>query len=203
MLESERRALQDEGERLRQARTAAELRTSAAETAASEAHLAQVQAEQRLVDLAALADSRAQQVAALDRDLQSQRADLTRVTAELAASLRAADDERRMATVERAKLVAHVEAVENRAHAEVDRAREDAKALKHELAAAHRDLTAATKTTDTTLRAMHVAEKRAAAAEARSQALAAQIAARAKQPTPPRRSATKVPAPTNRRRAKS
>lgn len=183
-LDAERTAVGQEVRAAQLALADGEQQVAAAQAAAEEARAAQQHLEQRLADITALAETRAHQIATLERDLESERSELVRVGKELADVQRAASIERQAAATERASLMAHIDAVENRAHAEVDRARQDAKGLKRELSVARQELSAAAKSAQAATRNMHAAERRAAAAEARAQALASRIAARSTPPKP-------------------
>lgn len=152
---------------------------AAAFAAREEAERLRLAAEGHLADLQDLV----RQTAGQNLDLTQQRDTLQRqhdVAVEFVAALRRQLSEREAASAAaRDQHDAHVRAVENRAHAEVDRAREETKGLRTQLGRLEHDRVEferrATKQRDETLTALRAAEREAASATARAQALEQQL----------------------------
>jgi len=107
--------------------------------AANQARHSLVVAEQRLADLQRLCDQQLTQIA----DLTTQREDLrdrcTQMEQELGALQGRYSEREAVITIERNRQADHVRAIEDRAHAEIDRARQEAQALLKQLASAQRE----------------------------------------------------------------
>jgi chromosome segregation ATPase len=154
------------------------------EEALSQARSAETAADQRLADLQLLCDHQKAQLA----DLAAQRDALItagqRSDAELAAQVALMQSRDAAATAERLRHVEHLRAAEDRAHAEVDRARQEAQALRKLLDAASRlQLTrdAEQRALETTLRqSISDAQRDAAVAKARADTFAARLPTQAK-----------------------
>lgn len=202
-LAAERSLLAQQVDASRHEQAVSESRATAAIADAEGARAALAHSERRVADLETLAESRAQQVSALERQGAAQMMEVERLTAALAAAQRHGEDERQRATAERAALNAHVQAVENRAHAEIDRTREEIKAFKRDLASVQRELQLAAKAVRDAQTAQHAADRRAAVAEAR---LAQSTAGRATTPrgkAPPATTPKRSPSPRRRTRPSS
>jgi len=173
-LAASRRTLDVERSDLQHARqTARDAETAAAATVEA-AHHAQTLAEARLTEAQRLIDQQATQLADLSRQrdaLAEQVASLDQATYALRDRLQAQDI---AAAAERDSWAQHVRTVEDRAHAEVDRAREEMKALRRARDAADRDHADAQSAWRQELKDAHaaVAEARREAAREQARALA-------------------------------
>lgn len=149
-------------------------------TARTTAEAARERAEARLGDLQQLLDQHIAQQA----ELQAQRDTLSSRCAQLEQALAAIQtqlaEHHQAAAQEREALQEHVRTTENRAHAEVDRARQDLKELRAQLTASQREHTAADRQQRQQLASVQAAltkaERAAAAQQARADALEQQLA---------------------------
>lgn len=179
-LETERAAIIEERQKLAGERDEWQAAVALAQAAVTEEREAHSRAEARLVDLQRLLDQHERQHAA-----QAERIDA------LQAQVAAADVERRalqadmssresMAAQERDAAAAHIRTVEDRAHVEIDRARQEAKSLAAQVERMEREFAAATQATqlreDKSRAALSAAECVAAEHAARAQALGQQLA---------------------------
>lgn len=127
----------------------------------------------------AICEQRASELAAQVATLQRQCEDLSGRRDALEAQLHSAqsrlEQERTAAAAERETLQTHLRQVEDRAYTEIDRLRQESKALKTQLTTQAREHAAALREAEqarrTAERAQHVAEKESAAAQARAQML--------------------------------
>lgn len=126
-------------------------------------------ADTRLTDVQRLVEHQAGQLAELvqQRDGLQQRAD------QLAEAF---DRHKSTATAEHEAQAAHVRAVEDRAHAEIDRAREETKTLQATLRQKEREASAVTSRLETAEASARVAERLASEHGARAQTLEQQLA---------------------------
>ncbi|MDT4859557.1 hypothetical protein FQZ97_940740 [compost metagenome] len=185
---SEQRAILD-AERLRVAAVENESRQAAAQARqqVAAAQAAQQNAETRLADLERLLSQRQAQ---LD-DLQSRCAELAeerKVALQEATHLRQElQAVQSQLTQEREATASYVRGVEDRAHREVDRAREESRAVATQLKAVSKQHNQLRQRLDTALAQLSEAQQFAAAESARATTLAQQLAT----PARPRRSAAK------------
>lgn len=191
------RAELDEQERASQAQVAQHV------AMADQAQQLQAAAEQRFTDVQRTCDVQAEQLRDLgaQRDAAHLRAE--RLDAELS-NLQARVAERELAfTREREVQAQHVRGIENRAHAEIDRARQELKVARTEAATQLQRLTAdlasGREREDQARQALGVAQQDAAAQHARATALEQQLARAGRTPTTARRDAARVPKPASRR----
>ncbi len=173
-LAESRTALDAERSDLQNARQAACDAETAATAAVETARHSQTIAEARLAEAQRLIDLQATQIADLGRQrdvLVEQIATLDQATHSLRDRLQAQES---AATAERDSWAQHARTVEDRAHAEIDRAREETKALRREREAADRAHAGAQKTWRQELKdaTAAVAEARRDAAREQSRALA-------------------------------
>lgn len=204
------RALADERSRLEVAR--AELDEQAREAQAQVAHHVaiaerarqlQAAAEQRFADVQRTCDLQSEQL----RDLGAQRdagyLRAERLDAALSA-LQARAAERELAlTREREAQAQHVRGIEDRAHAEIDRARQELKVARTECATQLQRLTAEVASgrerENQARQALGVAQQDAVAQYARATALEQQLARAGRAPTAARRDAARATKPASRR----
>ncbi len=139
----------------------------------------------RLTDLTALIETQRLQIIGLEREATTLRTEVSRQTAMFEDTRSALDAARRAADDERARLTGHIQAVENRANIEIDRAREEAKNVRRELIAAQRAHHISAKDLQSTSSALQAAQKRLAAAEARAEALTVRLTAPRTRKAPP------------------
>jgi len=154
---------------LTQERKIWEIAIADAQVLAQSADHAREVAETRLTDVQRLVEQQASQMAELiqQRDGWRQRAEQLS---------EAFDTHRSVVTAEREAQAAHVRAVEDRAHAEIDRAREETKALHATLQRIERESSAITKRLETTLTTVRAAEHAATEQSARAKTLEQQLA---------------------------
>jgi chromosome segregation ATPase len=160
--------------------------------AAKAAQQAQQLAEARLTELQRLLDAQARQLTDVQRRYDHAIEEQAAVTAKLEAARAALAGAQENAATERDALQAHLRQVEERAYGEVDRLRQETKALKAQLAAQAREHIAALRVVELARRAaeaaQHAAERDSAAAQSRAQVLERQRAtSAAKKPTAPAR----------------
>lgn len=175
-----RAALDAERSELEHARLAARDTGAAAEVAIETARQAQALAEARLAESQRLVEQQATQLA----DLCGQRDALVAQATALDQAAQALRDRLQAheaaAAAERDNWTQHVRTVENRAHAEVDRAREETKALRREHDAAVREQATAQRAwrqeLSATTAAATDARREAAREQARASALEQQLA---------------------------
>lgn len=145
----------------------------AAVAAAEGAQAALVISDQRVSDLL-------RHVAQLEARVQELAARGDALEANLSKALSDAESARAAAAAERVDLQAHIRRIEDRAHAEIDRLRQDLKAANTERTNQGREhaaaLRAATQARQAAEAARHEAEREAAAAQARVQVLERQLA---------------------------
>jgi len=154
---------------LTQERKLWEIALAEAQAQAQSAGQARQVAETRLADMQRLVEQQAAQLAELmqQRDGWQQRAE------QLGEAL---DMHQSTVTVEREGQVAHVRAVEDRAHAEIDRAREETKALQATLHRHEREASAVASRLERALASTRTAENQAAEHGARAKTLEQQLA---------------------------
>ena len=140
-----------------------------AQAQAQSADQAREVAETRLADIQRLVEQQAGQLDELthQRDGGQQRAE------QLAEAF---DTHKSVVTTEREAQAAHVRAVEDRAHAEIDRAREETKGLQATLRQKEREASAIAARLETTVASVRAAEHRATEHEARAKTLEQQLA---------------------------
>lgn len=172
-LERDRTALAAEHDRIQQA-------MQAQQHAAETAQQALAVTDARLAEIQQLAEQQAQQI----RDLTQQRDGLQtrgeRLDAELLALAERLQQQEASATTEREAQALHLRATEDRAHSEIDRARQEAKDLRAQMSALARERT----TSEQLLRQQReeavatstAAQREAAAQRARADALEQQLA---------------------------
>lgn len=168
-LEQERRDLHVERTSLAEERESLGTEVREARSTVQDAEQARGIAELRLVDLQRLADQQTTQLEELTRDrncwqLRSEQSEQ---------ALNAC--QHRRASEQQAQ-TAHVRAVEDRAHAEVDRAREEAKSLQATLRRRERELADGIDRLEATLASARAAERMSAERGARASALEEQLA---------------------------
>lgn len=214
-VDAQRRDLESrEGERQAQLRDAA--------AAADQARQALAATEQRLADLQRANDLQQAQI----RDLGTQRANLEarceRLDADLQMVQQRATQREESLRIEREAQAQHLRALEDRAHGEIDRARQDAKDVRALLTAAQRGSEALKQQRDEAHTAALAAQREASVQRGRAEALEQQLARLADLPAslhatlaqiqsaqrPVKSSPTKAPAPAKvkeraRRRPKS
>ncbi|WVK02323.1 DNA-binding protein [Xanthomonas campestris pv. olitorii] len=147
--------------------------------AADQARQSLVVAEQRLADLQRLCDQQLTQIA----DLTTQREDLrdrcTQMEQEVGVLQGRYSEREAVITIERNRQADHVRAIEDRAHAEIDRARQEAQALLKQLTSAQRERQTfeqhARQQEDSTRQALAEALREAAVERARADTLAAEL----------------------------
>jgi len=125
-------------------------------------------AETRLLDLQRLVEQQANQLA----ELTQQRDGLQARMNQLVDSL---ETHKRDAATEREAQVAHIRAIEDRAHAEIDRAREEAKSLQATLRQKEREASTAASRLEAALASTRAAERLATEHGARAKALEQQL----------------------------
>lgn len=137
-------------------------------------------AQARVSDLQRLLDQQAELVADALRQRDQLQARSEQLGSDLATMRAALQTQELTATAEREALNAHIRAVEDRAHIEIDRAREESKSLRSQLAHAERNRTALASGIEQERRthrsALQEAERTAAASAARAEALEQQLA---------------------------
>ena len=154
---------------LTQERKIWEIAIAEAQELAQSASQAREVAETRLADVQRLVEQQATQLAEVSR----QRGELQQRANQLAEALEA---HRTTASAERDAQTQHIRAVEDRAHAEVDRAREEAKSFKATLQRAEQGAATATTRLEKALMATRAAEQLAAEQGARAKTLEQQLA---------------------------
>jgi chromosome segregation ATPase len=154
---------------LAQERKLWEIAIAEAQGQAQSAGQAREVAETRLADVQRLVEQQAGQLAELvqQRDGWQQRAE------QLAEAF---DTHKRTVTAEREAQAAHVRAVEDRAHAEIDRAREETKALQATLRQKERETSAVAARLETAVTSARAAERLASEHGARANTLEQQLA---------------------------
>jgi len=160
---------------------AAQAATHAAQTALAESH-------QRVADLR-------REIATLTTSLTELGRQREAAEARLLAALAQAEQDRAAAAVEREKLQTHLRHVEDRAYSEVDRTRQDLKALKAQLAAQARDHAAALRNHEQARRLSEAALQRAQRDQAGLQRRLDAVLARAAVPSAPVRRASRTRKP--------
>ncbi|MHB1991400.1 DNA-binding protein [Metallibacterium scheffleri] len=140
-----------------------------AQAQAQSADQARQVAETRLADMQRLVEQQASQVA----ELAQQRDDWQRRAEQLDEAFEA---HKSSATAERETQAAHVRAVEDRAHAEIDRAREETKTLQAALRQKEREASAAAARLEKALDSARAAEHRATEQGTRAKTLEQQLA---------------------------
>ena len=154
---------------LTQERKIWEIAIAEARELAQNAGQAREVAETRLADVQRLVEQQAGQLA----ELIQQREGLQQRAEQLAEAF---DAHRNVVAAECEVQAAHVRAVEDRAHAEIDRAREETKALHATLQRIERESSATTKRLETTLTTVRAAEHAATEQSARAKTLEQQLA---------------------------
>lgn len=168
-LAQEQNALLATQSSLTQERKLWEIALAEAQTQAQSAVQAREVAETRLADLQRLAEQQAGQLAELtqQRDASQRRAEQSNQAFEAHQSSVAA---------EREAQAAHVRAVEDRAHAEIDRAREESKTLQNTLRQKERETSAIASRLETAEASARAAERLASEHGARAKTLEQQLA---------------------------
>ena len=172
-LERDRTALAAERERMQQALTAQQ-------TAVDTAQQALAITKARLADIQQLAEQRAQQIQDLTQQRDALQTRGERLDAELQALAGRLQQQEATAAVERDAQAQHLRATEDRAHAEIDRARQEAKELRAQMTVLARERANG----EQVLRQQHegavaasvAAQRDAAAQRARAEALEQQLA---------------------------
>ena len=142
-LAGERTALEAAHRALQAERETHQTDRAAAETAAAEAATAQRLAETRLSDAHQLSKQQALQVGDLTQQRDALQVRCDRQEVELAAVTERLRQFQTNFTAEHAAQAAHLRATEDRAHAEIDRARQETKDLRAQMAAVARERKAA------------------------------------------------------------
>lgn len=164
----DRAALADERQALHQTVEAQAAETTAAQHAASVAHT-------RLADASRLVDQQTVQLSDLgrQRDAAQQRAD--RLESEMAEMHERLREQQAAFTTERDRHVEYVAALENRASVEIDRARQETRALRNEVTAIQKEqalvLNLAHRQRDEAIAALAAAQNDAATQRARAEAI--------------------------------
>lgn len=168
-LDAQRRDLES-----REAEWQAQLRDAAA--AADQARQALAAAEQRLADLQRANDLQQEQI----RDLSGQRASLEtrseRLEADLHAAQQRATQREESLIAERDAQAQHLRALEDRAHSEIDRARQETKDVRSQLAALQRTNEAVRQQREDALAATAAAQREAGVQRGRADTLEQQLA---------------------------
>lgn len=151
-----------------------------AEALVREADRSRDAAHARLDDLRRLLDQQTEQSADVLRQRDQLQLRSEQLELELATWMVRLQTQESTAMAEREALTAHVRAVEERTHSEVDRAREEAKGLRTQIAQIERELRSADQTAATKLEAAtthaRAAEREAAVQVARAQTLEREVA---------------------------
>jgi chromosome segregation ATPase len=153
---------------LTQERKIYENAVASAQELAKSAYQAREVAEMRLLDLQRLVEQQANQLT----ELTQQRDGLQQRTNQLADSL---ETRKNAVAVEREARAAHVRAIEDRAHAEIDRAREEAKSLQAALRLKEREASTVATRLESAVASARAAENLASEYGARAKALEQQL----------------------------
>jgi len=154
---------------LTQERKIWEIAVAEAQGLAQSAGQAREVAETRLADVQRLVEQQAGQLA----ELMQQRDGLQQRVDQLAEAF---DTHKSVVTTEREALAAHVRAVEDRAHAEIDRAREETKTLQATLRQKEQETSAVASRLETAVASVRAAEHLATEQGARAKTLEQQLA---------------------------
>jgi DNA repair exonuclease SbcCD ATPase subunit len=154
---------------LTQERKIWEIAVAEAQALAQSAGQARVVADTRLADVQRLVEQQAAQLA----ELLQQRDGIQRRAEQLAEAF---DTHKNVVTAEREAQAAHVRAVEDRAHAEIDRAREETKTLQAALRQKEREASAIATRLETAEASVRAAEHLATEHGARAKTLEQQLA---------------------------
>ena len=154
---------------LTQERKIWEIAIAEAQELAQSAGQAREVAQTRLLDVQRLVEQQASQLA----ELFQQRDEFQQRAHQLAEAF---DTHKSVVTTEREAQAAHIRAVEDRAHAEIDRAREETKTLQATLRQKERETSTATTRLETAMASARAAENLAAEHGARAKTLEQQLA---------------------------
>lgn len=168
-LAQEQNALLADQSSLTQERKIWEIALAEAQGLAQSAGQAREVAETRLADVQRLVEQQAGQLA----ELMQQRDGLQQRVDQLAEAF---DTHKSVVTTEREALAAHVRAVEDRAHAEIDRAREETKTLQATLRQKEQETSAVASRLETAVASVRAAEHLATEQGARAKTLEQQLA---------------------------
>lgn len=168
-LENERQELRTTSISLAEVRENLAVDLRDARATAQDAEQAREVAELRLIDLQRLADEQASRLEELTRDRNSWQLRYEQ-------SHQALDALHNQVANERQAQAAHLRAVEDRAHAEVDRAREETKSLETTLRRRERDLADIVARLEGTIASVRAAEQTAVERSARAKTLEEQLA---------------------------